>query len=71
MLVKYADRGLVSKGQVSPLFDQLYMLTMMTVMMFNLGQGFVNYLRPDPNIRNTVLKVCINQDEPPETQARI
>ena len=57
-MVKYADRGLVEKGSVSPLFETLYLVMCLTLLSVFSIFGFTYYLNRDPDKKSNFHLMC-------------
>ena len=61
-MIKYADRGLVNNGSVSPLFETLYLIVFLTLFsVFSVFTLLTYFLRQDPNKKSTYHQMCIKQ----------
>ena len=58
VMVKYADRGLVEKGSVSPLFETLYLVMCLTLLSVFLIFGFYYNLNKDPDKTSNFHLMC-------------
>ena len=60
-MVKYANRGLIVQGSLSPLFETLYFVVCVTL--FSVFSVFTlyKYLSLDPNPKSKYHLMCINQ----------
>ena len=56
VLVKYADRGLVSGGQVSPLYGQLYLTATIAITTFSCVVVEARHFRPYTEAQPAMLK---------------
>ena len=69
VLVKYATRGLVVNGKLSPLFDQLYIVITTTFTAFFFCIGFMDYFgsssAENPYGRYRLTMICLN---PPDIE---
>ena len=60
-MIKYADRGLVENGSVSPLFGKLYLVVCVTLFsVFFLFASFY-YLNRNPNTKSNFHLMCIKE----------
>ena len=60
-MIKYADRGLVERGAVSPLFGKLYLVVCVTFFsVFSLFASYY-YLNRDPNKKSNFHLMCMKE----------
>ena len=60
--MKYADRGLVENGAVSPLFETLYLVMSVTLLSVFSLFGFYYYLNKDPDKISKFQHMCRRQE---------
>ena len=58
MIVKYADRGLVENGSLSPLFETLYLIVCLTLLSVFSIFGFYYKLNSDPYQKSNFNLMC-------------
>ena len=58
MFVKYADRGLVENGSLSPLFETLYLIVCLTLLSVFSIFGFYYHLNRDPDKTSNFNLMC-------------
>lgn len=60
-MIKYADRGLVENGSVSPLFEKLYLVVCVALFSVFLLFASYYYLNRDPNRKSNFHLMCIKK----------
>ena len=61
-MIKYADRGLVHNGSVSPLFETLYLIVFVTLFsVFSVFTLLTYFLSQDPNQKSNYHQMCMKQ----------
>ena len=61
-MIKYADRGLVDNGSVSPLFETLYLIVFVTLFsVFSVFTLLTYFLSQDPNQKSNYHQMCMKQ----------
>ena len=64
IMIKYADRGFVKKGRISPLFQQLYILFTSTFMFLIILITFVRFKFQDQVTQEIVDEICSSTQTP-------
>merc|ERR1712137_1075522 len=59
VMIKYADRGLVENGSVSPLFGKLYLVVCVTLFSVFFLFASYYYLHRDPNKKSNFHLMCM------------
>ena len=60
-MIKYSQRGLVTRGEVSPLFQYLYHTLILTFSVIFCVVGFSGYFgKEDPKSQQIMMQICLN-----------
>ena len=68
IMIKYADRGLVKKGRISPLFQQLYILFTSTIMFLIFLIIFMRFKFQNQATQEIVDEICSSTQTPMVTR---